>query len=242
MFNDRAAVSAQRRDFLKRLLDEAFYQASGANSGSDLRAARDKLQEVLERMKDKSERMLREDHEQCWQRWLEVNETAKWKRKEICDFNYGHFKNEACQAKGWAEDLPKDAKAKVKDVQVAMKGRTMEKWQFDEINDILNDAWKVASSCLQRKYQEGQRRHEEWQQKQREAKSRRLEVRERKEDQLRNHQNQVDKCYEMLGNARSRERENLIEGWIAEHQSKIRDLEDTIRDIDRVISDIDSKL
>jgi hypothetical protein len=73
---DRAQASAQRRDFLKRLLDDAYYQAHGAESGADLRKANDMLQDVLEKMKDKSERMLREDHEECWQRWLEVKETA----------------------------------------------------------------------------------------------------------------------------------------------------------------------
>src|ERR1019366_2501838 len=37
--------------------------------------------DVLEMMKDKAQRMLREDHEAYWNRWLEVKETIKYKRE-----------------------------------------------------------------------------------------------------------------------------------------------------------------
>jgi hypothetical protein len=235
MVNDRAAASAQRRDYLKRLLSDAYFQAHGAESGTDLRKANEMLQEVLEKMKDKSERMLREDHEGCWQRWLEVKETAKWKRKEICDFNYGHFRNEAYKAKGWAEELPKDAKAKVREVQAEMKGRTMEKWQFDEIRGILDDAYKTAAGV-------SQRRHEEWRYKTESAKSRKLELLEKNRNIIRNIEQQIDRCYDMLREARSSEHQYRVQGWIDEKSSKIRDIERSNRELEDQIRNIDSKL
>jgi aminoglycoside phosphotransferase family enzyme len=234
MFSDREQASAQRRDFLKRLLEGAYYQAHGAESGSDLRKANDILQEVLEKMKDKSERMLREDHEECWQRWLEVKEAARWKRKEICDFNYGYFRNEACKAKGWAEELPKDAKQKVREVQQAMKGRTMEGWQFDEIRGILDDAYRTAGGVLQR-------RHEEWRARMESAKSRKLELLEKNRSIITNIEQQIDRCQDMLREARSSEHQYRVQGWIDEKYSKIRDIERFNRELEDQIRDIDSK-
>jgi hypothetical protein len=92
MSNDRVNASCQRRTVVGWKLDEAYYQAKGSDSGQGLKQANALLQEALAMMKDKSEKMIHEDHEACWQRWLEIKETIKWKRKEICDFNYGKFK------------------------------------------------------------------------------------------------------------------------------------------------------
>jgi hypothetical protein len=242
MSSDRTDASRQRRQVIHWKLNDAYHQASGAQSGGELRKANDMLQEVLEMMKDKSERMLHEDHEVCWQRWLEVKETAKWKRKEISDFNYGHFKNEAYKAKGWAEELPKDATQQVKDVQQAMKGRTMERWQYDEINTVLDEAWTIASAAFRRRRQEWERRHEEGQQKMRDAKARRLEAIEYRQGKISDRQYQIDKCRSMLCDARSDDFRRRVEGWIEEHYDKIREIEDQIRDLENAVRDIDSKL
>ena len=235
MFNDRATASALRRDFLKRLLDDAYHQANGAESGTDLKRANDTLQDVLEKMKDKSERMLRDDHESCWQRWLEVKETAKWKRKEICDFNYGHFKHEAYKAKGWADNLPKDAKQQVREVQQAMKGRTMESWQFDEIRGILDDAYKTAAGILQR-------RHEEWREKMESAKSRKLELAEKNRSIIASIEQQIGRCHDMLREARSSEHQSRVQGWIDEKYDKIRDIERFNGELEDQIRSVDAKL
>jgi hypothetical protein len=235
MSNDQLNVSRQRRTVVGWKLDEAHYQARGSDSGQGLKQANELLQHALEMMKDKSERMLHEDHEACWQRWLEIKETIKWKRKEICDFNYGKFKHEAYQAKGWAEDLPKDAKQKVREVQQDMKGRTMESWQFDEIRGILDDAYKTAAGILQR-------RHEDWRDKMESAKSRKLELLEKNRSIAYNIGQQIDRCYDMLREARSSEHQYRVQGWIDEKQEKLRDIERFNRELEDQIRDIDSKL
>jgi hypothetical protein len=242
MGTDRADASRQRRQVIEWKLTDAYHQAHGAQSGADLRKANDMLQEILEMMKDRTERMLHEDHEVCWQRWVEIKETAKYRRQEITNFNYGKFKNEAYQAKGWAESLPKDAKQKVQEVQQAMKGRTMDRWQFDEIREILDDAWKIASSVLHHRFEEGQRRHQEGQSKMREAKSRKLEAIEYRQGKISDRQRQIDKCRGMLYDARSDDFRRRVEGWIDEHYEAIRRLEEQISDIEAAIRDIDSKL
>ena len=57
MGNDRSIASAQRRDFLLSELNDAYYQAHGAESGQDLRRANEMLQAVLEKLKDKTHPM-----------------------------------------------------------------------------------------------------------------------------------------------------------------------------------------
>ena len=83
-------------------------------------------------------KMTREDHDACWERWSGVKDTVRARREEISSHNYGHFKNAAYEARGLAQNYPKDAKDKVRSIQREMKGRTMERWQFDEIRAVYS--------------------------------------------------------------------------------------------------------
>jgi hypothetical protein len=235
MGNDRSIASAQRRDFLLSELNDAYYQAHGAESGQDLRRANEMLQAVLEKLKDKTHPMLHEDHDACWQKWVSIKETIKYRRQFICDFNYGKFKGEAYEAKGLAEEFPREAKEKVKETQRAMKGRTMDRWQFDEINTVLEEAFQTASGILRRRYEAGQ-------EKMREAKSRKLGRIDHLRDIVSNIQRDIDNCRDKQRDARSSEFANTVQGWIDEKYDKIRDIENTIRELEDVVRDIDSKL
>lgn len=235
-------ASSQRRHLIELKLTDAYHQAHGADSGDDLRKANEMLQEILEMMKDRSSRMLHEDHDACWQRWVEVKETLKYRRQEISNFNYGHFKNEAYQAKGWAESLPKDAKQKVQEVQRDMNGRTMERWQFDEIKGVLDEAWKIANSVLQSRHAEWERKQEEWQSRMSAAKSRKLELLEKNRSAIYNIQQQIDRCREMLHAARSSEHQYRVQGWIDEKYAKISDIERFNGELEDQIRSIDEKL
>ncbi|MCC6366825.1 MAG: hypothetical protein IT165_25165 [Bryobacterales bacterium] len=248
-WNDRADLSRQRRELVQSKLDDTYHQAHGAESGQDLRKAREMLHEVLEMLKDKTNRMLREDHDACWEKYLSVKETIHYRWKEICDFNYGAFKHDAYQAKGWAEELPRDAKAKVREVHQAMKGRTMEKWQFDEIRGILDEAYDIATAVLerrqadwQRRQQERQSKHEAWQQGLREAKSRKLSRIDHLRDIVAQIERDVDRCRDLQRDARSSEFADRVQVWIDEKYDKIRDIEHTINDLEDSVRDIDSKL
>jgi len=150
----RADVSQQKRKLVESKLDEAFHQARGAGSCPDLRQANQLLQQALGWMKDgwgnfsvgtqlftlNDGRMLKDDHDACWKRWREVKNTIAARRQEICELNYGHFKSEAYNAKTLADEYPKEAKEKVREIHRAMSGRMTERWQFDEINKVLDEA------------------------------------------------------------------------------------------------------
>ena len=155
---------------------KAYHQTRGAKSGSDLRVADDLLQQALGWMKDgfsgfgvgtqffamNDGKMTKEDHEVCWERWRGVKDSVRVRREEISSYNYGHFNSEACAARGLAQNYPKEAKDKVRSIQSEMKGRTMERWQFDEVRKILDDAYQQASAAQEQRHREWERKQQEW--------------------------------------------------------------------------------
>jgi hypothetical protein len=233
--SDRANASNQRRNHIERELSDAQWACKSAETPSEFKGANEWLQRILELLKDKTERMLHDDHQACWERWVELKEILKNRRTEISDFHYGKFAGEAYEAKGLAADHPKDAKDRVRAVQSNMKGRVMDRWQYEEVNKILDEAWSVASARQEQRRADGQH-------KMREAKSRKLEVRERKEEQLRAVYRNIDANRDKLYDARSSEFRSRVEGWIDEGLARARELEASIADLDAVIRDIDSKL
>jgi hypothetical protein len=93
---------------------------------------------------------------------LKSKKPSSTNEKEIASFEYGAFRNDAYEAKGLAEQFPKDAKQQVRSIQQAMRGRTMERSQFDEIHAILDDAWKIASAAQQRRHEALEQTQQQW--------------------------------------------------------------------------------
>ena len=91
------ADSKQKRDLVESKIKEAYYQAKGAGSISDLSQAKSLLNEALQWMKDgwggfnvatqltslSEGKLTREDRDQCWEKWKETNEIIKFRRQEL---------------------------------------------------------------------------------------------------------------------------------------------------------------
>jgi len=91
-------------------------------------------------------KLTREDRYQCWETWKEANEVIKTRRQELWESNYNYFRSKTSDALNTAYyGDPREAKSKVKDVQREMKGTQMSKPQFQEIHDLLDDAWQKAT-------------------------------------------------------------------------------------------------
>jgi hypothetical protein len=252
----RANISSQKRELILSKIEEAYHQAKGARGGADLRDADQILQQALGWMKDgysgfgigtqffaaNDGRMLKEHRNDCWNRWTEVKETIRARRAEICDFNYGHFKGEACDARGLARTYPKDAKAKVRAVQSELKGATMDKWQFEEVREILNEAYNAASVAQEERHREWERKQQEWRSRMEEARSKKQGLIEKNRDFIQRLERQISDCDDMIRNARSSEHQSRVQGWIDEKTDKIRDIERFNRELEDQISEIDTKL
>jgi hypothetical protein len=93
----RENVSRQKRNLVTQKLDDAYYQAKGATSTSELKVAGRLLAEALSWMKPgwsqvslgddlvslNDGRLTSEDHDACWERWKEIKETIDWRWKEF---------------------------------------------------------------------------------------------------------------------------------------------------------------
>jgi len=86
-----------------------------------------------------------------------------------------------------------------------MKGRTMERWQFDEVNTVLDEAYRTGSGILRRRYEAGQ-------EKMREAKSHELGRINHLRDIVSNIQRDIDNCRDKQRNARSSDFASMVQG------------------------------
>ncbi len=256
----RRAASKQKRDLVESKIKEAYYQAKGAQSSSDLSEAKSLLNKALQWMKDgwggfnvatdlvetalgNEGKLTREDRDQCWEKWKEVNEIIKFRRQELWELNYNHFRSKASDALNTAHyGDPREAKSKVKDVQREMKGTQMSKPQFQEIHDLLDDAWQKATSRLQEAYREGQRKHEEWLDRIQGHIERWSDLIQKNEDIISRIEEQIDRCQDMERDARSPEFADTVRGWIEEKYRKISDIRETNRELEEKIHSAKSKI
>lgn len=241
MSSDRANASYQRRQYIESELNDSHYACKSAYTPDEFRSAKDWLTKILDLLSDKTQRMLHDDHQACWERRKEVQETLKWRRKEITDFHYGKYSGEAYEAKGLADSDPKATRDMVRRIQSDMRGKTMDRWESDEVRKILDEAWSIASAASDRRKYDWEQRHSEGQNRLRDSKSNKLGSIEFKRGQIYNLETQIDKCRDMLYGASDNYRRK-VEGWIDEHHAKIRDLHDQIAALEEKIRDIDSKL
>ena len=162
--------SRVKREMVESKIAEARVRTRG--DASDLRKARELLNEALEWMKNgwegfnlptqltsfSSGKMNRRDHDECWKQWREVNDSIRWKYHELRDSNYDRFRSEAIEASGNAETNPKLAKEQVKAVQQRMRGAIISKEQFDDIRRILDDVWSRATDTTKKRHEERRER------------------------------------------------------------------------------------
>jgi hypothetical protein len=253
----RRIDSKQKRDLVESKIKEAYYQAKGARSSSDLSQAKSLLNEALQWMKNgwggfnvatqltslSEGKLTREDRDQCWEKWKEANEVIKFRRQEFWESNYNYFRSKASDALNMAHyDNPREVKSKVKDVQREIKGTQMSKPQFQKIHELLDDAWQKANSRLEEAYREGQRKHKEWHDRMEDHIERWRELIQKNEDVISRIEEQIDRCQDMERDARSPEFANTVRGWIEEKYRKISDIRETNRELEEKIRTVKSKI
>jgi hypothetical protein len=251
-----ADVSKQKRDLVESKLTEAYWQAKGAETGRALRTADSLLQEALNWMKDgysgfniptqyfalNDGKMVKQDHDACWQRWVEIKELIKFRRQQIFDANHNAFRQEAYEAKSLAEHSPKDAKERVRAIQQNLKGHSMEKWQFEDIRSILDSAYQRALAIQKTRHEAWERKQQEWRSRLQSAKSTKYELISKKRDQASTIERQIDRDRDLLYGAKSLDFESRVRGWIDEKEGKLREIANFIRELEEQIWEIDQKL
>ena len=239
--------SRVKRELVESKIAEARVRTRG--DASDLRKARELLNEALEWMKNgwsgfnwttqltsfSPGKMNRQDHDTCWKQWQEVNEAIGWKHRELADSNYARFRSDALEASGNAETDPKLAKEQVKAIRQKMTGTFMSREQFDDIRRILDSVWDRATHT-------NRRRREEWRERKLGHIARKRELIEQSEDLISRLEGQIEDCREREANARSEEFAAKVRSWIEEKYEIIRSKHRFIEELKQQIREIEEQL
>jgi len=245
----RHQQSKDKRELVEMTINEAGGYVNGARSPSDISKAKDLLNLALQRMKKgwdgfsattrafalSDGQMTKEDNDACWEKWKDVKESLKYRQEEMFDLNYNHFRAEAYEAKGLADSYPREAKAKVKEVQAGLKTTYMRKDQFEIIREILNDAWRRASG-------EQERKQFDWKERKESQIIKMHALIEKNQSVISKIETDIDHCEDLANNARSADFESQVRGWIDEKRNKIDDTRTTNRELEEKIRSIQDKL
>ena len=255
----RITDSKNKRDLVESKIREAYFQAKGARSSSELSEAKVLLNKALDWMKNgwsgfnlstqivgsmfSEGKMLKTDSDACWEQWKEANEVIKFRRQELGDIDYNRFRSKASEAMNAAHHgEAREAKSKVKELQGEMKEAQMSRSQFQEIRGMLDSAWQKANSHLEEAYREGQRKHEEWVSRTLGHIERWNELIHKNEDVVSRIEQQIEKCRDMERDAKSSEFAETVRGWIEEKYSKISDIRESIKELEEKIRSAKNKL
>lgn len=222
-------------------LKDARNWIGGARTLSDLTNARTHLSKAMEVLKSKGLR--REDHQECWESWNEMNTRLQDRRVEICSLCYRGFQSEVSAVSDVAVyGDPHEAHAAIKRIQARIKVADLTREQRDSLRDSLAVWWDRASDRIASKKAEGQRKHALWRSQMGEKIDRLESLQSKNESVMRNLRNQITELSGQIAVARSADWAERARGWINEKYEKIADIQRTNDDLERTIRDIKDRL
>lgn len=250
--------SKQKRELVESKIKEGYNWGTGARNRDDLNKANSILKEALEWMKNGWEgfnlvtqvttvlnegKLTKEDNDFCWERWKEAKDAIKNRREELCQSNFYNFRSRASNTLDSAKyGDAREAKSNIKKIQIDMKNTLMNKNQYQEIRDLLDQAWQVASARLKQEYEEKQQRHKEWRNRMEDRIERWTELLEKNENVISRLERQIDECNDMERDAKSSDFASTVRGWIEEKRDKISSIAQTNRELEEKIRSVNNKL
>jgi hypothetical protein len=107
--------------------------------------------------------LLREDREDCWDKWKETNDLVHNCRQSIWGKDYEQIHPETQAALDEANDgNPHQALEKIKKVQQRLRNASLSKTHRDELRATLNSAWETAIFKVNEIRDEKRQQYEEW--------------------------------------------------------------------------------
>ena len=226
---NRRMRSQQERNIVMGILNEAYHSGNGARDREDFSRVDDLLAKARDQMqgagKSREERMLRDDHQVCWERYQEARAAARDRRSFLSDGDYSRFRSETLSAASEASrGDPWEAKRKIKEIQQDLRAAMMKKFQWDDVRRILSEAWETASIRIG---EELTRRRESIL----ERISRLEALREKNEGIIDSLQSQIDDLEGKISSG-SDAFADRARGWISEKEQKIDDIRSTNRELE----------
>ena len=114
-------------------------------------------------------RLLKEDRESCWIRWLEVREAIRKHRSEFRQKLFGELEERAATLLAASEsEEPHGVQGQIRDFQSELKGSPMPPPKTEKIRETLRNAWKRCSDRIEEGRQQRRRQHDDWVERMRE--------------------------------------------------------------------------
>lgn len=245
---ERRQRSKQEKVLILRLLREADCAARAANDSDDLSRARQKHADALDRMRSRGkrpeEKMLRGDHEECWQAYQGVRRCIDGRFVWLADLHYGQLSGETAQVEhdASAGDDPWVVQNQIRDLQRRTRGSTLKEVQREDLRRRLESAWETTSFRIAEKKREGRRRYDEWQQRAIERIDRLRALVDKNGQVVRSQEANIQKLHGEIATAATPEHESRCQGWIEESEIRIRDIERTNRDLEAEIRSLRERL
>ncbi|MGD1007866.1 MAG: hypothetical protein ABR980_11630 [Ignavibacteriaceae bacterium] len=252
--------SSNKKSMILSDIRSANNYARGAVSINDLKTANSILRKALDMIKDgwsgftlttdlaesilgNNGKMLKNDREECWERWSEAKDNVTAGYDKLSESNYYHFKNEASSAYNDAHNGdPYDVLSKIKIIQSEIKDVFLTKDHRTSIKYLLNNAFDKAVSKIEENKRESQRKHEEWEDKMNSNLERWENTTEKQESFITRMQDQINDLEDKACNARTSEHADRIRGWIEEKYNKIKDAQNSIESLREKIRSVKDKL
>lgn len=246
-WQNRIMRSTQEKELILSILNDAYYGAKASRDQQDFSEVEEKLRRALGQMKGEGrnhdQKMLREDHERCWERYQEARSALHFRREDLASRGYDDLRGKVADLERDAgSDDPHDVLHRIKLVQAEMREAILKKYQREDLRGGLNHAWERAVARMQERREEARGRHEAWV-KGAEEKIERLEaLREKNDGVIRSLESQVDTLEDQIRSAWNDEFADRARGWVEEKQQKIQDILATNRDLENKIREIHSQL
>ena len=238
--------SNSKRELIEDVIEEGRLHAKSAESRTDFQEASEILKKALAMMKtgwggfsqstqmikgmtSDEGRLLKEDHDACWERYQDANETWRNRRNDVWESNRYYFQSKVSEVSNLVQySHLKEAKQLIQSIQKEMRESNLSKESSQFIREDLDRLWESAVSQQQSKHEEWKRKQESFIDNQEDAVSRRRELISRLEGQI-DHLHGLDYS-------------ERIQGWIDEKEDIIRKIKDEINDMLNKIQDARSRL
>jgi hypothetical protein len=188
-------------------------------------------------------RLIREDREACWSRWVEVREAVKARRREIRNQVLAALK---VRAEGFLEnaggDDPHGVQASIRAFQGEVKEAPLPPSDKERIRTILRAAWKRASERIEALKEERRQKHAEWLARMTEHLARWEVALYKNEDLLGKIRAEVEDLERRIQGAREQSSAERFKGWLEEKRKRLAGVEATHAELSEKIRTVRAKM
>jgi chromosome segregation ATPase len=222
------------------MLREARSWLDVATEFAHLGECRQRVDEAMRLLKEKV--LVKEDRDECWKLWRDVDAGIPGRRQEICDRNYEDFRRDVHRIANLATyGEPRQALDAIQEVQREIKPAEVTRDQRQRIRESLQEYWDVARRRIDERRAEGARKHEEWREKMDEKRDRLEALAEKNEGLVERLREEIDDLESKIEDAWNEDWAERARGWVQEKYEKIADIERTNEELEEKIREIRSK-